>query len=86
MARKVAVDLLHKRGANRVLVKLAYAIGVAEPVMAVAELDGVQEDIQQSYDFRPASFPEQLALSTVKYSEVCQWGHFGKGYPWDLTF
>lgn len=86
MARKVAVDLLHKRGANRVLVKLAYAIGVAEPVMAVAELDGVQEDIQQSYDFRPASFPEQLALSTVKYSEVCQWGHFGKGYPWDLPF
>jgi S-adenosylmethionine synthetase len=34
MARRIAVDLLLQKGAKEVLVKLAYAIGVKDPVMA----------------------------------------------------
>lgn len=34
MARKIAVDLLREHGAKEVMVKIAYAIGQAEPVMA----------------------------------------------------
>lgn len=41
MARKVAVDLLKKHHAKEVLVKLAYAIGHPNPVMAVAQIDGL---------------------------------------------
>ena len=33
MARKIAVDYLKKYAAKEVLVKLAYSIGLAEPVM-----------------------------------------------------
>jgi S-adenosylmethionine synthetase len=36
MARRIAVDLLKKYGADEVHTKLAYAIGKKEPVMAVA--------------------------------------------------
>ncbi len=86
MARKVAVDLLKKKGAGQVVVKLAYAIGVAEPVMAVGFVDGAEVELVGKYDFRPASFPEILELARVKYAEVCQWGHFGRGFPWDQPF
>lgn len=40
MARRIAVDLLQAKSAQTVRVKLAYAIGKKEPVMAVAEIDG----------------------------------------------
>ncbi len=40
MARKIAVELLKKHKAKEVLVKLAYVIGVQQPVMAVALADG----------------------------------------------
>jgi S-adenosylmethionine synthetase len=36
MARRIAVDFLRKEKCHEVLVKLAYSIGVAEPVMAIA--------------------------------------------------
>jgi S-adenosylmethionine synthetase len=39
VARKIAVELLKKHKAKEVLVKLAYAIGVAQPVMAVAQIN-----------------------------------------------
>ena len=44
MARRVAVDLLQKHDAEKVFVKLAYAIGHPSALMASANIDGV--DIQ----------------------------------------
>lgn len=82
MARRVAVDLLRSRNAKEVFTKLAYAIGKAEPVMAVAVVDGVEETIS-GYDLTPAGIRKALDLDNVKYTETCTWGHFGRNFPWD---
>lgn len=82
MARRIAVDLLRSRNAKEVFTKLAYAIGKAEPVMAVAVVDGVEETIS-GYDLTPAGIRKALNLDNVKYTETCTWGHFGRNFPWD---
>jgi len=85
MARRIAVDLLKKKSGkekiSEVFVKLAYAIGKSEPVMAVAIVDGVEEKIE-NYDLTPRGIREYLKLDTVTYADTCQWGHFGLGFPW----
>lgn len=82
MARRIAVQLLKKRKAKTVHVKLAYAIGKAEAVMAVAVVDGVEEKIT-GYDLTPLGIRKGLRLDTVKYTDTCVWGHFGRGFNWD---
>lgn len=83
MARRVAVDLLYSRRAGFVKVKLAYAIGRKEPVMAIAFVDGRDEDIRGVYDLSPKGIAKLLRLSSVSYAKTSQWGHFGRGFPWD---
>lgn len=82
MCRRIAVQLLNERKAKTVHTKLAYAIGKAEPVMAVAVIDGVEEAIT-GYDLTPKGIREGLKLDTVKYTDTCVWGHFGRGFNWD---
>jgi S-adenosylmethionine synthetase len=82
IARKIAVDLLKQKNASQVFVKLAYAIGKPEPVMAVAVIDGKEEQIQ-GYDLTPKGIKEFLKLDNVKFAETSQWGHFGRGFNWD---
>jgi len=82
MARRVAVDLLQKRHAQEVHTKLAYAIGVPEPVMAIAMVDGMQEEIT-GYDLTPRGIKKYLALDTVSFTDTARWGHFGRGFSWD---
>ena len=83
MARKIAVDLLRAHSAQEVFVKLAYAIGKPQPVMAVAVIDGKEEAIT-GYDLTPAGISKALRLDEVKYADTCIWGHFGRDFPWDL--
>ncbi len=87
MARRIAVELLEARGAKEVFTKLAYAIGKSLPVMAVAVVDGVEEEItglpaQAGYDLSPRGIREYLKLKEVKYADTCTWGHFGRDFPW----
>lgn len=91
MARKIAVDLLKERNAKaspvglqprEVFVKLAYAIGKSEPVMAVAVVDGIEENIK-GYDLSPKGIREFLKLDEVKFVDTAKWGHFGRGFKWD---
>ncbi len=81
MARKIACDYVRK-GAHEVFVSLAYAIGVAEPVMAVALVDGKEETIT-SYDLTPGGIHTTLGLEKIKYADTAAWGHFGRKFPWD---
>ena len=81
MARRVAVDLLKKENAEFVRVKLAYAIGKKEPVMAIAEVDGKETKVSE-YDLSPSGIYELLKLKEVKWSKTSQWGHFGRGFTW----
>lgn len=82
MARKIAVDILQKRNAKEVHTKLAYAIGKAEPVMATAIVDGVEEEIS-GYDLTPKGIREFLKLDGVIYKDTCTWGHYGHNFNWD---
>ena len=82
MARKIAVEYVQKGRAQECFVKLAYAIGKAEPVMAVAVLDGVEEPIT-GYDLSPKGIRAFLKLDEVTFANTAQWGHFGRGFSWD---
>lgn len=82
MARRVAVDYLKARGAKEVFVHIAYAIGVAEPLMAVVDIDGVQEEIK-GYDLKPKAIIEFLDLRKPQFRETAKYGHFGNGFAWD---
>lgn len=93
MARKIAVDLLKRHGienggdAIAVTVKLAYSIGVAEPVMARAEIErknGLKfsEDVI-GYDLTPKGIIDQLELRKPQFQAAAEWGHFGNGFKWD---
>src|SRR3989338_10423601 len=83
MARKIAVDFVKSSKAKEVFVKLAYAIGKPEPVMAVAALDGKEVKIE-GYDLTPAGIKKLLNLENVKFADTAQWGHFGRAeFPWE---
>ncbi len=82
IARKIAVDCIRSDKAKEVFVKLAYAIGKPEPVMAMAILDGKETKIE-GYDLTPKGIKDALNLENVKFSETARWGHFGRGFNWD---
>ena len=82
MARKVAVDYLKKKGACEVYVHIAYAIGVANPLMAVVTIDGKQEKIK-GYDLRPKAIIDYLKLRKPQFRETAKYGHFGNNFLWD---
>ena len=86
MARRIAVDLLERNKAKEVIVKLAYSIGIAEPVMAVAEIDGYRTQINLEKldgDLSPRNIIESLELDKPIYEKTAEWGHFGNGFKWD---
>lgn len=82
MARRIAVDYLKKRKAKEVYVHIAYAIGLAEPLMAVVTIDGKQEVIK-GYDLKPRSIIKFLGLKKPQFKETAKYGHFGNGFSWD---
>ena len=83
MARKIAVDMLKADPeAKEVTVKIAYAIGVAEPVMLTANIDGKEVDVKNAVA-TPKGIIEFLDLRKPQFSKTAEWGHFGNGFTWD---
>ena len=82
MARKIAVDYLKKRHAHEVLVRLAYAIGKAEPLEQTVIVDGKAEEIE-GYDLTPCGIIKFLDLKRPIYEETARYGHYGHGFDWD---
>lgn len=83
VARKIACDLIKKRNSKEVFIKIAYAIGKSEPVMAVAIIDGQEEQIK-NYDLTPNGIKNLLDLENVKFTGTSKWGHFGnKDFSWE---
>lgn len=81
-ARKVAVDYLKKRQASEVSVRIAYAIGVAEPLEATVIIDGKPEEIS-GYDLTPNGIISSLDLRRPIYEQTARFGHFGHGFDWE---
>ena len=82
MARKIAVDYLKKRHAHEVLVRLAYAIGYAEPLEKTVIIDGQSEEIE-GYDLTPRGIIQFLDLKRPIYEQTAEYGHYGHGFDWD---
>ncbi len=90
MARKIACDLV-REGNAVALVKIAYSIGVAEPVMATAHVQMKASDEareinllkDRSYHLKPKEIIEQLDLRKPIYQKTASHGHFGHGFIWD---
>ncbi|MEO5949794.1 MAG: methionine adenosyltransferase domain-containing protein [Candidatus Saccharimonas sp.] len=82
-ARKIAVDYLRTRKAHEVTVRIAYAIGVAEPLEATVIIDGQAEAVD-GYDLTPNGIITLLNLRRPIYEETARYGHFGHGYGWDV--
>ena len=82
MARRVAVDYLRKRKAHEVLVRLAYAIGYAEPLEKTGIIDGKPEEIE-GYDLTPRGIIKYLDLKRPIYEKTAEYGHYGEGFDWD---
>ena len=82
MARKIAVDYLRARNAHEVLVRLAYAIGKAEPLEKTVIIDGQPEEIK-GYDLTPRGIINFLDLKRPLYAQTARYGHYGEGFDWD---
>lgn len=82
MARRIAVDYLRERNAHEVFVRLAYAIGVAEPLEQTVIIDGKAEQIA-GYDLTPRGIITKLDLLRPIYEKTARYGHFGEGFDWD---
>lgn len=82
MARRIAVDYLRERQAHEVFVRLAYAIGYAEPLERTVIIDGTPEQIT-GYDLTPQGIIQTLDLLRPIYQQTARYGHFGEGFDWD---
>lgn len=85
MARFVAREIVKRGDAKECLVSVAYAIGLAEPVMltAVDESGNDISDLVKRYDFRPQAIIERLNLRAPIFQQTTNYGHFGKSnLPW----
>jgi S-adenosylmethionine synthetase len=87
MARYVAKNLVAGGYGKEVLVSVAYAIGMAEPLMIEA-INEKGEDlapiVRKNFDFKPLSIIERLGLRNPIFKQTATYGHFGKNnLPWE---
>jgi len=86
--RHVAKNLVAAGVANEVLVQVAYAIGVAEPVglfvntygtSKVNLTDGeIAEKVKTIFDMKPMAIIERFGLRNPIFSETAAYGHMGR--------
>ena len=96
MARHVAKNLVGAELADRVLVQLAYAIGVADPVSVHVDTYGtgkiddrkLEQVVRECFGLTPAEIISHLDLRRPIYRQTAAYGHFGRdeeGFTWELT-
>jgi S-adenosylmethionine synthetase len=96
MARHVAKNIVAAGLAERALIQVAYAIGVAEPVSIMIDTFGTGKVAEQTlealvrrhFDFTPAGIIKYLDLRRPIYRKTAAFGHFGRSEPeftWERT-
>ena len=89
MCRHVAKSLVASGYAKEALVSVAYAIGMAEPLMIEAineKGENLAEIVRKNFDFKPLSIIKYLGLRNPIFHKTSAYGHFGKaGLPWEKT-
>lgn len=87
-ARHIAKNLVAAGVADRMLVQVAYAIGVAEPVSINVNTYGtahvnlsdeqIAEKVAELFDMRPYAIEQRLKLRNPIYRETASYGHVGR--------
>ena len=96
MARYIAKNIVASGLADEVDVKLAYAIGVADPVSVYVETFGtgrieprrISELVRDHFQLTPRGIIESLRLRRPIYKKTAAYGHFGRTEPefsWEAT-
>lgn len=87
MARFVAKNLVANGYGKEALVSVAYAIGMAEPLMIEAineKGEDLSEVVRKNFDFKPLAIIERLGLQNPIFLQTATYGHFGKpNLPWE---
>lgn len=93
-ARHVAKNIVAAGFADRCLVQLAYAIGVADPVSINVNDYGtgkvsteiLEKAVREVWNLRPAAITEDLDLLKPRYRQTAAYGHFGReddAFTWE---
>ena len=87
-ARHIAKNLVAAGVANEVLIQVAYAIGVAEPVGIYVNTYGtanvkmsdaeIAEKVKKIFPLTPEAIQKRLKLLNPIYAETAAYGHFGR--------
>jgi S-adenosylmethionine synthetase len=96
MARYVAKNIVAAGLADRCLVQLAYAIGVADPVSILVNTEGtgrvsdnmLSKLVRDNFELTPGGIIEELNLRRPIYKATAAYGHFGRdedGFTWERT-
>ena len=96
MARYVAKNVVAAGLAERCMVQLAYAIGVAEPVSVLIDTfdtglvddEKISEIVRAQFKLTPRGIIETLDLRRPIYKKTAAFGHFGRTEPeftWERT-
>ena len=95
-ARWVAKNVVAAGLAERCMVQIAYAIGVARPVSVMVETFGTEKVdpasmvtlVAEHFDLRPGAIVRDLDLRRPIYASTAAYGHFGRnepGFSWERT-
>ncbi len=95
-ARWVAKNVVAAGLAERCLVQIAYAIGVARPVSLAIDTFGTETVdpalifslVEEHFDLRPGAIIRDLRLQRPIYGATAAYGHFGRrepGFTWEET-
>ena len=96
MSRYIAKNIVASGVARRVLVQLAYAIGVAEPVsvfvdtFCTGKVDdlAIGDAVRETFALKPAEMIRELDLLRPIFRKTAAYGHFGREEPeftWERT-
>jgi S-adenosylmethionine synthetase len=96
MARYIAKNVVAAGIAERALVQLAYAIGVADPVSVMVHTEGtgrvpeekITQIVRSQFKLTPRGIMEELDLRRPIYRKTAAFGHFGRSEPeftWERT-
>ncbi len=96
MSRYIAKNVVAAGLADRALVQLAYAIGVAEPVSVLVDTEGtgavpdekMTELVRRHFALTPRGIIDSLDLRRPIYRKTAAFGHFGRTEPeftWERT-
>ena len=95
-ARYVAKNIVAAGLADKCLVQLAYAIGIARPVSVLVDTYGtgkvsdikLSEAVEKVFDLRPTAIIRDLELRKPIYRKLAAYGHMGRtdlGARWEDT-